>query len=205
VLRRETDGTRVLGVYDKHHLLPFGEYLPLGDLMTRLGVRSLVHMPADYTAGPKPAPLTLAGLPPVQILICYESVYSSLIRRGPVRPEWIVVPSNDSWFGKTSGPWQHLNIGTYRTIEQGLPMVRSTPTGVSAVIDPYGRTDTGERLGPGETGVIDAPLPAALKPTFYARWGEIPFWALIVFGAAVVVLSGHSLQKLRDSQAWGNL
>jgi apolipoprotein N-acyltransferase len=205
VLRREADATRVAGVYDKHHLLPFGEYLPLGELMTRLGVRSLVHMPADYTPGPPPRPLTLTGLPPVQILICYESIFPNLIGKGPVRPEWIVVPSNDSWFGETSGPWQHLNVGTYRTLEQGLPMVRSTPTGISAVIDPYGRTATGHRLEPDAIGVIDAPLPAALPPTVYSRWGEIPFWALIVFGAAVALLFGHTGQKRRDSQALTNL
>jgi apolipoprotein N-acyltransferase len=201
VLRRETEGLRVMAAYDKHRLLPFGEYLPLGGLMTRLGVRALVHMPSDYTPGPPPAPLAIPGLPVVQPLICYESVYPGLVgRRGP-RPAWLLVPSNDSWFGETSGPWQHLNVGSYRAIEQGLPVVRSTPTGVSAMIDPYGRIRPGDRLGTDIAGVVDAPLPAPLPGTIYSRWREIPFWALIVFCASVGVLFRTQAQKSRDSQA----
>jgi apolipoprotein N-acyltransferase len=137
----------------------------------------------------------------VQPLICYESVYPGLVgRRGP-RPAWLVVPSNDSWFGETSGPWQHLNVGSYRAIEQGLPVVRSTPTGVSAMIDPYGRIRPGDRLGTDIAGVVDAPLPAPLPGTIYSRWREIPFWALIVFCASVGVLFRTQAQKSRDSQA----
>jgi apolipoprotein N-acyltransferase len=201
VLRREADGLRVMAAYDKHRLLPLGEYLPLGGLMTRLGVRALVHMPSDYTPGPPPAPLAIPGLPVVQPLICYESVYPGLVgRRGP-RPRWLVIPSNDSWYGETSGPWQHLNVGAFRAIEQGVPMVRATPTGVSAMIDPYGRTGPDDRLGTDVAGVVDARLPAPLSDTIYSRWREIPFWALIVFCASVALLFRTRAQKSRDSQA----
>lgn len=183
-LRREAGGLRVLGFYDKHHLLPFGEYLPLGPLMTRLGVRSLVNMPADYAPGPKPDLIDLPGLPRFQPVICYESIFPAAIPSGP-RPQWIVLPSNDSWFGETSGPWQHLHLGSYRAIEHGVPIVRSTPTGVSAIIDPYGRIPEGQKLGIGVAGVIDAPLPAPIAATPYSRWRDAPFWVMILLGAAV--------------------
>jgi apolipoprotein N-acyltransferase len=101
-----------------------------------------------------------------------------------VRPAWIVNISNDAWFGATSGPLQHLNMASYRAIEEGLPMVRATPTGVSAVIDAFGRPT--ESLGEGALGVIDAPLPPALMPTPFSRWGDLPFAALLLVSAACI-------------------
>jgi apolipoprotein N-acyltransferase len=185
--RRGPDRLAVVGVYDKHRLVPFGEYIPLGDLAGRLGIRSLVHMPEDFTAGPPPRPLAAPGLPAVQPLICYEALFPGLAGKGP-RPAWILNVSNDAWFGRTSGPLQHLNIASYRAIEQGLPIVRATPTGVSAVIDANGRIAPGERLGLGAFGVIDAPLPQPLAPTPYSRWGDGPFGLLLaVSGLAWLV------------------
>lgn len=186
-LRRVGGGFKVTGVYDKHRLVPFGEFLPFGDLATRLGIRSLVHMPEDFTAGPEPAPLRLEGAPPVQPLICYEALFPRIasegVARAGFRPEWLLNVSNDAWFGATSGPWQHLNIASYRAIEEGTPIVRATPTGVSAMIDAHGRIVDGARLGLGESGVIDARLPPALKPPPYVRWGDGPFAALLVLSA----------------------
>ncbi len=185
-LRRVGDGLKVTGVYDKHRLVPFGEFLPFGDLATQLGIRSLVHMPEDFTAGPAPAPLRLEGAPPVQPLICYEALFPRLVSegagRGGFRPDWLLNVSNDAWFGATSGPWQHLNIASYRAIEEGLPIVRSTPTGVSAVIDAHGRI-VGDKLGLGDAGIIDARLPPPLKPTVYSRLGEAPLAAMLVLSA----------------------
>ena len=179
------------GVYDKHRLVPFGEFMPLGDLAGRIGLRSLVHMPEDFTPGPPPEPLALPGLAFVQPMICYEALFPGFTRaaarRSGVRPAWILNVSNDAWFGRASGPWQHLNMARYRAIEEGLPIVRSTPTGISAVIDSSGRT-VGTVLGLGATGVIDLPLPPARPPTPYARWGDLPFLALLVLSAA---LAGH--------------
>ena len=102
--------------------------------------------------------------------------------RGGFRPDWLLNVSNDAWFGATSGPWQHLNIASYRAIEEGLPIVRSTPTGVSAVIDAHGRI-VGDKLGLGEAGIIDARLPPPLKPTVYSRLGEAPLAAMLVLSA----------------------
>lgn len=180
--RREGQALRVTGIYDKHRLVPFGEFLPLGDLAGRLGIRSLVHMPDDFSPGPPPRPLRAQGIPPVQPLICYEALFPGLAARGE-RPAWILNVSNDAWFGATSGPWQHLNIASYRAIEQGLPMIRSTPTGVSAVIDAQGRVMPGKRLGLGQQGVIDARLPSPVAATPYSRLGDWPFAGLLALSA----------------------
>lgn len=189
--RRENEGLRVTGVYDKHRLVPFGEYLPLGEAMTRLGVRSLVHMPEDFSAGPPPGPIAPWGAPPVQPLICYEALFPGFAQKAAregVRPTWILNISNDAWFGRTSGPLQHLNIASYRAIEEGLPIVRSTPTGVSAVIDAYGRVLPAARLGLGELGVIDARLPSALPPTPYSRHGDLGFFGMLALSAIAALI-----------------
>ncbi|WP_292070926.1 apolipoprotein N-acyltransferase [Brevundimonas sp. UBA7534] len=177
-------GLRVAAVYDKHRLVPFGEYLPLGSVMTAVGLRSLVHMPSDFSAGPTPAPIALPNAPPVQPLICYESLYPGFTTGAAGRPAWIVNASNDAWFGKTSGPRQHLNLASYRAIETGLPIARATPTGISAMIDPWGRIVDGERLDPGVMGVIDARLPQATDATPYGRWGDGLFGAMLLASLA---------------------
>jgi len=182
-LRRTDGGLATLGVYDKHHLVPFGEYMPLDKLAGAVGFKALVHIGDGFTPGPRPVAMTLQGLAPFQPLICYESLFPSTFARTGPRPTWIVNVSNDAWFGETSGPWQHLNIASYRAIEEGVPIVRATPTGVSAVIDGYGRPKA--LVGLGEAGVIDANLPPPLAPTPYSRWRDIPFWILCVGGAMI--------------------
>jgi apolipoprotein N-acyltransferase len=187
-LRREDVGLRVTGVYDKHRLVPFGEFMPLGALATKVGFRSLVHMPDDFTAGPASAPLAPLGVPAVQPLICYEALFPGVTREAALRrgqrPAWILNISNDAWFGAGSGPLQHLNIASYRAIEEGLPIVRATPTGVSAIIDAYGRIVPGARLGLGRLGVVDARLPPALRPTPFSRRGDLYFGVLLLLSAA---------------------
>ena len=122
----------------------------------------------------------------MQPLICYEALYPGFTREGAsaagFRPDWIVNISNDAWFGATSGPWQHLNIASYRAIEEGLPMVRATPTGVSAVIDAFGRPLAS--LPEGALGVIDRPLPPALGPTPFSRFGDAPFAVMVAASLA---------------------
>lgn len=176
------DGLRIGAVYDKYRLVPFGEYLPAGGLLGALGIRSLTHMPVDFSAGPRPAPIDIPGVPRAQPLICYESLYPGFTPGSEGRPGWIVNISNDAWFGRTSGPIQHLNLASYRAIETGLPIARSTPTGVSAMIDPWGRVVGDQRLEPGESGVIDAPLPRPAGVTLYGRIGDLLFWLAVVAG-----------------------
>jgi apolipoprotein N-acyltransferase len=176
------------GLYDKYRLVPFGEYLPAEGLLAPLGFKKLVHVTDGFDPGPSPRPMAPQAVPPVQPLICYESLFPGFVREGAAaggRPAWIVNVSNDAWFGKTSGPWQHLNIASYRAIEEGLPMVRATPTGISAVIDAYGHIRPGAWLDQGAFGVIDAALPTALAPTPFSRWGETFFWLAMTLSAAI--------------------
>jgi apolipoprotein N-acyltransferase len=184
VVRHAASGLAVVGLYDKFRLVPFGEFMPLDGLASRLGIKQLVHVGDGFAPGPRPRPLRVIGLPIMQPLICYESLFSGFTRDGArsggMRAAWIVNISNDAWFGTGSGPLQHLNIASYRAIEEGLPMVRATPTGISAVIDAYGRIVPGEQLGEGAMGVIDAPLPPALSPTLFSRLGDAPFLLMLI-------------------------
>ncbi|MDQ8028395.1 MAG: apolipoprotein N-acyltransferase [Brevundimonas sp.] len=176
------DGLRISATYDKYRLVPFGEFLPAGGLMGALGIRALTHMPLDFSHGPRPAPIAIPGAPGAQPLICYESLYPGFTPGAEGRPGWIANISNDAWFGRTSGPLQHLNLASYRAIETGLPVVRATPTGTSAMIDPWGRVIDGQRLDAGESGVIDARLPEPAAVTIYGRFGDLLFWLLVVAG-----------------------
>ncbi|MHB8529949.1 MAG: apolipoprotein N-acyltransferase, partial [Caulobacteraceae bacterium] len=189
-LARRGDGLAVTGLYDKHRLVPFGEYMPLDSLAKRLGIKQMVHVGEGFAPGPPPRPLRLTGLPPVQALICYESLFPGFTRAAAkaagFRPAWIVNVSNDAWFGTGSGPRQHLNIASYRAIEEGVPMIRATPTGYSAVIDAFGRIVPGKMLGEGAYGVIDAALPPPLAPTLYVRMGDAPFALMLLICLAGV-------------------
>ncbi len=191
-LRRTPTGLPPLGFYDKHRLVPFGEFMPAPRLFQILGVASLVQNGVPFTPGPRPAPVRIAGLPLVQPLICYESLFPSLPSHRGGRPAWIVNISDDAWFGRTTGPLQHLNLASYRAIEQGVPVVRSTPTGVSAIIDSYGRVR--QSLGLGRAGTIDGQLPAALGPTLYSRLGDLTFYVLLA-----VLLSPALILRLTRS------
>jgi apolipoprotein N-acyltransferase len=186
-LRGQPGDVALTGMYDKFRLVPFGEYLPLESVLAPLGFKNLVHIGDGFSAGPRPQAIRPVGIPPVQPLICYESLFPGFTREGAAkggRAQWIANVSNDAWFGRTYGPIQHLNLASYRAIEEGLPMVRATPTGVSAVIDAYGRIRPGAVLGQGVAGVIDAPLPPALPPTLFSRLGDKLFWLFMFLSAA---------------------
>ena len=194
-LRREASDVVVVGIYDKHRLVPFGEYLPADSLMTKLGVKSMAHLGDGFASGPPPAPLRVAPDLLIQPLICYESLFPRLAEPNPgVRA--IVNVSNDAWFGVTSGPLQHLNLASYRAIETGLPIIRSTPTGVSALIDARGRV-AGQRLGLGESGVIDGVLPRVMSPPPFAKLGHWSFAMLLLIsiGAGIPQRAGRGLEK----------
>jgi apolipoprotein N-acyltransferase len=195
-LRREATDVVVVGIYDKHRLVPFGEYLPADALMTRLGVKSMAHLGDGFATGPRPSPLRIAPDLLVQPLICYESLFPRLARPDqPVRA--IVNVSNDAWFGVTSGPLQHLNLASYRAIETGAPIIRATPTGVSALIDARGRIIPGARLNLGQLGIIDGNLPNVGSPTLFSRVGHWPFALLLLISivAAIPLSGGRRLEK----------
>jgi apolipoprotein N-acyltransferase len=162
------DDGSVRAVYDKVHLVPFGEYVPLGDL---LPLDKLVAGAGDFTAGRRLLTLDLPGVPPVGPLICYEAIFPGSVTASDRRPAWLLNLTNDGWFGAGAGPRQHLAIAAMRAVEEGLPLVRAAGTGISAVIDPYGREAA--RLGVGEIGILDSGLPQPLAPTPFADYGNL--------------------------------
>lgn len=178
------DGTgEVTQVYDKWHLVPFGEYLPFGGLLGQIGLRGLAQF-ADggYASGPGPRLIDLGPLGRVLPLICYEAIFPEEVG-ATARPDWILHATNDAWFGTFAGPQQHLAQARMRAIEQGVPVLRAANTGISAVIDGKGRVR--ESLPLGQAGRIDAALPPVLSPTPYSRLGDGPFWALIALALAL--------------------
>ena len=174
----------VAATYDKHHLVPFGEYVPFAGLLNRIGIFGLAQqLPAGYAAGPGPRLIDLGPLGQALPLICYEAVFASDVNAAPSRPDFLIQITNDAWFGKGAGPRQHLAQARMRAIEQGLPLARSANTGISAMIDPRGRVTASLPLN--SAGFVDAPLPAPLPPTFYSRTGDWPVGLLLLAGLAL--------------------
>jgi len=124
----------------------------------------------DFTAGPGPRTQHFKGLPPFAAIICYEVIFSANVVDPNDRPSWILNITNDAWFGPSTGPRQHLVQARFRAVEEGLPVVRVANTGISAVIDPYGRVRN--YIGLDDQGIIDAPLPLPLAKTFFANYGQ---------------------------------
>jgi apolipoprotein N-acyltransferase len=180
---------RIAAVYDKQHLVPYGEYLPLSGWLEPLGLRRLVTVPGSFDQGPGPQTLSTQGVAPFSPLICYEAIFPAEVVTAP-RPAWLLNVTNDGWFGFTSGPYQHLAQARFRAIEQGLPLVRAANTGISAVIDAHGRLL--ESLPLGSKGTIDANLPNPLPPTLYARFGDLAFFLMILSGFAAGFLAQSS-------------
>jgi apolipoprotein N-acyltransferase len=186
------DGS-VLSVYDKLHLVPFGEYLPFQDWMEKLGFEQLTKVQGGFIPGTFRRTMAIPNAPRALPLICYEAIFPGTVAANDGRPGWIVNLTNDGWFGISTGPYQHLQQARLRAIEQGLPLVRAANTGISAVIDPLGRVVA--RLGLGTDGVLDASLPSAIPPTIYARSGDIPA-AIIVAAGLLVVLRRRGAKKV---------
>lgn len=180
---------RVVDVYDKIHLVPFGEYLPFQAFLESLGVMQMTGVRGGFSAGAGPRLLTVPGLPPALPLICYEVIFPGEIGIEPGRrdeagqPGWMLNVTNDAWFGSSAGPYQHFHQARVRAIEQGLPLARAANTGISAVVDPNGRVLADVALD--ETGIIDAEIPAPGPSTVYALWGtriEVFVFALVLLG-----------------------
>ncbi|WP_200343915.1 apolipoprotein N-acyltransferase, partial [Rhodovibrio sodomensis] len=176
---------RTLGHYDKVHLVPFGEYVPLREY---LPFPKLTQGSSDFTPGDGHAAMHIDGLPPFSALICYEVIFPREVVKPGTRPAWLLNVTNDAWFGVSSGPYQHLASARLRAIEQGLPLVRAANTGISVIVDPWGRTL--QRLGLQRVGILDGPLPQAIQGgTPYARWGDLPALALVLGALAIGLIS----------------
>jgi apolipoprotein N-acyltransferase len=160
---------RILGRYDKAHLVPLGEYVPARDLLEPLGLARLVPGDTDFVAGPGPRLLNLPGLPPVGPMVCYEIICPGAVVAPGQRPGWIANVSNDAWYG-ADGPPQHLAQARLRAIEEGLPVVRATPTGISAIIDPWGRVISA--IAPGQADVLVNMLPGPAPETPFGQNGN---------------------------------
>ena len=191
----DSAGTLV-GGYDKAHLVPFGEYVPLRPILAALGLGKVVPGVLDYSPGPGLLTLELPGLPSISPLVCYEVIFPGAVALDEPRPGWLLNLTNDAWYGHSAGPYQHFAMARVRAVEEGLPLVRAANTGISGVIDAYGRVRA--RLGLQETGALDAFLPVALPPTFYARWGDSP---LVVFLSIAAVFN---LAAAAASRSRGN-
>lgn len=201
------DGARPVGFYDKLRLVPFGEFLPFADIAERFGITKLVNAPGGFATG-------LAGnhyrfgdagasgkaLPQARFLICYEAIFPDFQSRVPQtdeasaqlsRPaEWMLNVTNDAWFGRLTGPYQHFHQARLRAVETGLPMIRVANTGISAVIDAYGRVEKSLPLG--TAGIIDTALPPALPSTYQKRSPDLPF-ALFMLLLGFLLLTGRVL------------
>jgi apolipoprotein N-acyltransferase len=200
------DGS-IVSVYDKVHLVPFGEYLPFQDLLERLGLVQLTKVRGGFIAGDRRRNQYVPGAPSFLPLVCYEIIFPGdavprseragwlydhlgryvdwpFVAGSGERPGWLLNLTNDGWFGASAGPYQHFQQARVRAIEEGLPLVRAANTGISAVVDPLGRVIASLPLG--TEGVLDAPLPQAISPTTYARAGDGPL--AVMAGLALLVI-----------------
>lgn len=174
---------KIVGNYDKHALVPFGEFLPL-----RFLIPKLLKLPVgdkDFSSGAGAQTLNWSGLPPVSVLICYEGIFPELAVDIKNRPEWLLNVTNDAWFGISSGPYQHFQMARMRAVEQGLPLVRVANTGITAYIDEYGRIR--QYLALGEKGVLDVTLQKSqIHDTIYTRYNylftQLLICASMIFG-----------------------
>lgn len=178
----------ILNTYDKVHLVPFGEYLPafLDEVLRWIGLRQFVHIPGGFQAGTGRVLLPVPGLPSVAPAICYEAIFPGEVIPPGERVGLIVNLTNDAWFGNTPGPYQHFAQARLRAVEHGIPLVRAANSGISAIVDPYGRA-TG-LLPLGTEAVLDSALPVALEATPFTRYGDALFWAMLAvcFGIATL-------------------
>ncbi|ATW02778.1 apolipoprotein N-acyltransferase [Sphingorhabdus sp. YGSMI21] len=182
-------GHQLIGRYDKSHLVPYGEYLPMRPLLSAIGLSRLAPGDFDFWPGPGARSLDLGALGKAGLQVCYEIIFSGQVVDRDNRPDFIFNPSNDAWFGSW-GPPQHLAQARLRAIEEGLPVIRSTPTGISAVIDADGAIRASVPMG--QAGRIDSRLPQAKAPTLFARHGN-----LLPLGLALILLLSSIAIRVR--------
>jgi apolipoprotein N-acyltransferase len=183
------DGS-IVSIYNKVHLVPFGEYLPFQRFLEAIGLQQLTKLPGGFSAGDRRRPISVPGAPPALPLICYEAIFPDELMPDGLRPDWMVNVTNDGWFGISSGPYQHFQEARVRAVEQGLPMVRAANTGISAVIDPLGRIV--DSLALGTEGLLTTRLPRPVGSPVYARVGDVP--AAMILAIALLAVIRRRLQ-----------
>lgn len=177
--------------YDKWRLVPGGEFLPLAWALEPLGFRKVVSLPESFSAGPGPQSFDLGAAGRAGLLICYEAIFPHRLIEIERRPQWLINVTNDGWFGRSVGPYQHLAQVRLRAVEQNLAIVRAANTGISAIIDGGGRYIARSSLG--TATALTGPLPAAGRPTLFVVWGLLP--GLIAALMAVIALAASSLSE----------
>jgi apolipoprotein N-acyltransferase len=186
-------GGTIIDSSDKAHLVPFGEYLPFSALLNGIGLRQFVSIPGGFEAASRRKALTAPGLPLISPLVCYEAIFS-----GEVMPQiWpagsdkraglLLNLTNDGWFGRYVGPHQHFAQARLRSIEEGLPLVRAANTGISAIVDAYGRV-LGE-LPVGVDGVLDGKLPSRIEPTLFVRYGNLSAFGIFMLMLTAIIVA----------------
>ena len=191
-----TKGGEVVDTYDKVHLVPFGEYVPMDAVLSRLGVHHFVHIPGGFEPGARHHLLNVPGLPSIVPAICYEAIFPGEIvpdLPAGIKPGAILNVTNDSWFGNTTGPYQHLAQARLRAIEEGLPLVRAANTGISAIVDPYGRIIA--ELPLGVENVLDGPLPRRINRTPFGQFHELVSFAISGLLLTTVLFSGYRSRR----------
>lgn len=186
----------VAATYDKSHLVPFGEYMPLSGVF---GVEKVTGGKTDFTPGDGVRTVRLDGLPGFSPLVCYEVIFPGAVADRNDPPQWLLNVTNDAWYGRTAGPHQHLTMARLRAVEEGLPLVRATNTGITVAFDAYGR-EIG-RLGLAAQGALDLRLPPPLgRQTAFAMIGDAAFWGFVALMAAAAVLAHRraASQEERD-------
>lgn len=168
--------------YDKVKLVPFGEFLPFQNMMESLGFEQLTRVAGGFSSGKKHHSITLKNTPSFSPIICYEVIFTGKVT-GEKRPEWLLNVTNDAWFGRTPGPYQHFHMASVRAIEEGLPLVRAANSGISGVIDPLGRLIAALPLG--ERGVVDSYLPKPVTVTIYSNFGIVLLGFLMLILIAI--------------------
>jgi apolipoprotein N-acyltransferase len=189
------DTGAIVGAYDKGHLVPFGEYLPLQDVLNRLGLRQIVPAVGGFSAGPGRRTLPIPGAPSASPLVCYEVIFSGDVVAAGDDPGFMLNLTNDGWFGLTSGPHQHLDQARLRAIEQGVPVLRAANTGISAMIDSYGRTVA--KLGLGERGVLDVMMPGEKPWVGFPRMGAYLLLTFHLISFILLIAGGRKLSWKR--------
>jgi apolipoprotein N-acyltransferase len=187
------DTGQVTGRYDKWRLVPGGEYLPLAGLLEPLGFRKVVSLPESFEAGTGPALLQVPGLGQVAMLVCYEAIFPHRLLPEGAKPDGIINVTNDGWFGKSVGPWQHFAQVRLRATEQGIPVLRAANTGISAFVDSHGRVTAATTLG--IQAVLESRFSQNVTTTLYSSVGDFALLAMILAVLAISSLFAYLLGK----------
>lgn len=187
---------QIIGATDKVHLVPFGEYVPFEDVLRRFGIENVVSLPGGFSPALSRTPITLPSGKTLYSFICYEIIFPDEVPKDIASAEAILNVTNDGWFGDTPGPYQHFQQARVRAIETGLPVIRAANTGISAMIDPFGRIDAG--LDYGQKGIIDATLSGAAIDALNGGARKTNFWLFFITMSAIALISRYGLTDRKN-------